>query len=105
MPVNEWTQFACGLLGSVSVELLYVLKVYQSGRRFPSRYGKVGFWIVRSALAVIAGVLSSLYNPSSLILALHIGASTPLLIAAFAQSAPTVIEVPTLSQNSDDTSR
>jgi hypothetical protein len=43
MPVNELTQFACGLLGSVSVELLYVLKVYQSGRSFPSRYQNLAF--------------------------------------------------------------
>ena len=88
MPVNEWTQFACGVLGSVSVELLTVLRIYQAGHPFPSRYRKKGFWVVRLALALIAGVLSCLYNPSSLILALHIGASTPLLIAAFAQSAP-----------------
>jgi hypothetical protein len=94
MPVNELTQFACGLLGSVSVELLYVLKVYQSGRSYPSRYRKSGFWVVRTALALIAGILSCLYDPPSLILALHIGASTPLLIAAFAQSPPVVVELP-----------
>lgn len=88
MPVNEWTQFACGVLGSVSVELLNVLRIYQAGHPFPSRYRKIGFWIVRSSLALIGGALACLYNPSSLVLALHIGASTPLLISAFAQSPP-----------------
>ncbi len=88
MPVNIWTQFLCGMIGSASVELLSVLKLYHSGRPFPSRYRKIGFWLVRFSLALIAGFLSSLYAPSNLVLAMHIGASTPLLISAFAQSPP-----------------
>lgn len=88
MNVTDWKLIALGIFGSACVELLYAFKVYQSGRNFPKRYRLTGFWCVRCLLAVTGGVFAWLYRPENDILAVHIGASTPLLIAAFAERIP-----------------
>ena len=88
MNINDWKLLALGAFGSGCVELLYAWKVYQGSGVFPKRYGRVGFWFVRSLLAIAGGIFAYLYQPTSEILAVHIGASTPLLIAAFAERPP-----------------
>lgn len=80
--------FLCGVFGSVIVEALTILRCYQKYSRLPKRYSKVGFWVVRTVIALGGGILSTLYDPASLLLAAHIGASTPLIIATMAETLP-----------------
>ena len=80
--------FLCGFAGSAMVEVLTILRYYQTPGRFPMRYKKTGFWVTRTALAIGGGFFAFLYNPASLLLAAHIGVSTPLLIATLAETLP-----------------
>ena len=80
--------FICGFFGSCLVEVVTILKYYQTPGRFPVRYSKKGFWFTRMVLAVGGGFFAFAYNPASLLLATHIGVSTPLLIATLTESLP-----------------
>jgi len=87
--------FLCGLGGSVAVELITLLREYErEPMSLPKRYKLVGFYMVRSCLAVAAGLLAVAYGVyDSPILAINIGASAPLIIQALTrgiQSAPTL---------------
>jgi hypothetical protein len=78
--------FLWGFLGSAAVELVTLLAFYQSRRaRLPGRYRKVGFWITRFALALLAGVLAVGYEIHQRILAFNIGAATPLIVGLLAK--------------------
>jgi len=75
-----------GFLGSAAVELMNLFGFYTSGRgRLPGRYRKVGFWITRFVLALIAGALAVAYEIDQRILAFNIGAATPLIITFMAK--------------------
>ncbi len=80
--------FLCGFFGSSLVEVVAILRYYQNSGRFPVRYTKTGFWVVRTVLACGGGFFAFIYNPASLLLAAHIGASTPLLVATLTESLP-----------------
>ncbi len=80
--------FLCGVFGSVVVEALTILRYYQKPGRFPKRYSKKGYWVVRTVIAIAGGVLALLYDPSSLLLATHVGASTPLIISTMERTLP-----------------
>lgn len=70
-----------GFLGSAAVELIGLLGYYTSrGGRLPGRYRKVGFWVTRFVLALIAGALAVAYEIDKPILAFNIGAATPLIV-------------------------
>ncbi len=53
--------------------------------RFPTRYRHIGFWIARSALAIVGGLMAVAYNIQSPLLAINIGAATPAILRALAQ--------------------
>lgn len=76
--------FWVGVLGGLFVELITLAAAYESGQRLPERYGRVGFYAVRVALAFAGGVLALVYNVNNFPAALQIGASTPALLAALA---------------------
>ncbi|GAB6142193.1 hypothetical protein JCM14076_29220 [Methylosoma difficile] len=80
--------FLCGFLGSMLVEVLKIVRYYESSTRLPMRYKKIGFWFFRLLLACAGGVFAILYNPASLLLAVHIGVSTPLLVATLTETLP-----------------
>ena len=80
--------FLFGFLGSVAVEVVRVVRVYEEGRAFPARYRNRGFWVVRGVLALIGGCLAVAYRVPSDILALHVGASTPIITETFARTPP-----------------
>ena len=84
----ELKLFLCGFFGSSLVEVLAILRYYQSSSRLPMRYWKIGFWFFRFLLAIAGGVFAVLYNPASLLLAVHIGVSTPLLVATLTETLP-----------------
>ena len=80
--------FFLGVIGSIAVEAWNIHRAFESGTRLPSRYRRVGFWIVRGVLALIGGVVAVAYNIQADIIAFHIGASASALISNFARQAP-----------------
>lgn len=84
--MNALEQFMWGVGGSLSVEIITLYQVYQSRNiRFPERYRRKGFWIIRAFLCLIAGGLAVAYAIDKPILALNVGASAPLIFQALAQ--------------------
>ncbi len=84
--MNPSETFLWGFLGSVAVEIVTLLGFYYSRPvRFPARYRRIGFWITRFMLALLAGLLAIGYDIHQRILAFNIGAATPLLITFMAQ--------------------
>ena len=95
--------FLWGAGGSVAVEVVTLWGYYEQDKTIPVRYRKIGFWIVRVLLAIMAGGLALAYDIQKPLLAANIGAATPLIIRAFAEGlrpkvdlkTPTPAESPT----------
>ena len=84
--MSPFETFAWGFAGSVAVEVITLLAIYQtSPLRVPSRYRRTGFWITRLILAILAGALAVGYGIEQRILAFNIGAATPLIISSLAR--------------------
>jgi hypothetical protein len=79
-------QFLWGFVGSLAVEIVKIHFVLGASRRLPLRYSKPMFWIARFLLAVTAGGLAVAYDIETPVLALHVGAATPLIVQALAQN-------------------
>lgn len=78
--------FFWGFCGSVAVEILILHQIYQTTPiNIPERYKRLGFWVIRFLLAVIAGGLAMAYDVQGRLLAVNIGASAPLIINALTQ--------------------
>src|SRR5437867_13361649 len=89
--------FFWGFMGSAAVELLTLLGFYYARPiQLPSRYKRVGFWITRFLLALLAGGIAVGYGIHEQILAFNIGAATPLIIGFMARglrAGPAAAEV------------
>ena len=79
-------QFLWGFLGSLAVEIVQIHCLLGASRRLPSRYSKPIYWIARLLLALTAGGLAVAYDIKTPVLALHVGAATPLIVQALAQN-------------------
>jgi hypothetical protein len=78
--------FLWGFSGSVAVEVVTILGFYYSTpAKLPIRYYKAGFWITRLMLACLAGMLTVGYKIDQRILAINVGAATPLIITSLAR--------------------
>lgn len=78
--------FLCGFGGSVALDVVSAAGVYNAKRIVvPERYKRIGFYVVRTLLAVVAGGLAVAYEIDKAILAVNVGAATPLIIQAFSQ--------------------
>lgn len=87
------TAFAWGTFGSLAVEIVLAYEAYaKPPHRLPARYKVPLFWYIRALLALTAGGLTAAYDISQPLLALHIGAATPLIIKALTQTIPTPAE-------------
>lgn len=84
MPVLQ--QFLWGFVGSLAVEIVKIHLLLEASRRLPLRYLKPVFWIARLLLALTAGGLAVAYDIETPVLALHVGAATPLIVQALAQN-------------------
>ena len=84
MTIGE--QFLWGLVGSLAVEVVKIHWLYGAVRRLPVRYSDPVFWIARSLLAFTGGGLAVAYRIETPVLALHLGAATPLIVQALAQN-------------------
>ena len=55
--------FFWGFLDSAAVEIMNLFGFYTTLRgRLPSRYRKVGFWVTRVVLALVAGAIAVAYE-------------------------------------------
>jgi hypothetical protein len=79
-------QFLWGFVGSLAVEIVKIHCYLGASRRLPLRYSKPTFWIARLLLAMTAGGLAVAYDIKTPVLALHVGAATPLIVQALAQN-------------------
>jgi hypothetical protein len=84
--MTTWETFAWGFLGSVAVEIVTLLSFYSTrATRLPVRYRRVGFWVTRTILAALAGLLAVAYKIDKRILAFNVGAATPLIVTFMAR--------------------
>jgi hypothetical protein len=97
--------FACGLGGSLAVEIVTLHQYYERGDiTLPERYKSIGFWIIRFLLAIIGGCLALAYEIDKPLLAANIGAATPLIIKAFAEGIkPALANMPPLAKKEKKT--
>lgn len=79
-------QFLWGFVGSLAVEIVQIHCLLDTSRKLPLRYRKPIYWIARLLLAVTAGGLAVAYDIKTPVLALHVGAATPLIVQALAQN-------------------
>src|SRR2546421_6014124 len=108
MIISIYWIFLCGFLGSCAVEVVNLYHTYnvdtESDYVLPKRYRRVGFWVIRLLLALIAGGLAVAYKINKPLLAINIGAATPLIIQALGQGlknqlpAPSALPTPTGQQ-------
>jgi hypothetical protein len=84
---QAWT-FLFGFLGSAMAEGFVMVRFYERSGRLPPRYGKPGFCLTRIGLALAAGMLALAYQPGTHILAVHIGASAPLIVGSLMEREP-----------------
>jgi hypothetical protein len=85
--MSIYLAFWLGFGGSVSVEVIAACRYYYPpAAPFPERYK--GFYLLRLFVALIAGGLAASYQVQKPVVAIHIGASAPLIIAAFGQKPP-----------------
>jgi hypothetical protein len=84
--VSPLGTFGWGFAGSAAVEVVTLLGYYYSDAvRLPRRYRKIGFWLTRTLLAMLAGALAVGYSIDQAILAFNVGAATPLIITSLAR--------------------
>jgi hypothetical protein len=92
--------FLFGVVGALAVELLKILTYYETGRPFPVRYKRRGFWFARAILVMIGGAVAVAHEVPTAILAIHIGAATPAIIQTFARKPPENEDLKTIQKDS-----
>jgi hypothetical protein len=103
--MTDTQRFLWGFGGSVAVEVVTLYQIYNSKTiDMPDRYKRFGFWVVRFALAVIAGGIAVAYDLDNRLLAANIGAATPSIIQVIAQGfKPAPGRFPQAAHNQGDT--
>ena len=93
--------FLWGVGGSIAIEVVNLYHIYQPNKIvIPTRYTKISFWIIRSLLAIMAGGLAVAYNIDNPILAVNIGAATPLVLQALSKGIqPQLADIPNQHHN------
>ena len=69
--------FVLAFLANMAKELANVYRHYSMGRRMPARFSKVGYWLVRVTLALIAGVLAAFVTEGNKTAAFVLGFTFP----------------------------
>ncbi|MBX9582954.1 MAG: hypothetical protein K2X87_21825 [Gemmataceae bacterium] len=83
---DDWRYFLLGVFGSLAVELARFAQAYKTGPLQSARYRNPVYLAVRLLLAGAGGVLAWAYHVNSDIVAIHVGASAPLLFQAMARN-------------------
>ena len=92
-----WQVFAAGCFGGILAEVVKWFN-YREKHRMPVYSRHARYWIITVAMALCAGAFSTLYGVGSVnaLLAVHIGASAPLIISSFAKTIPSGTTPPVL---------
>jgi len=81
--------FFWGLVGSLAIEVVAAYQAINANHgRLPVRYKRVPFLVVRVFLSFVAGGLAVAYGIQHALLAMHVGAATPLILQRFARTVP-----------------
>ncbi len=94
MEVNGfWLVFGLGFLGGLIAEVFGWYKL-RTSPNLPAYSKSLIYWGITLLFIIIGGLLASLYGTTNVnaILAVNIGASAPLLIAALLGTAPKLPE-------------
>lgn len=85
--------FGCGFLGGVAVELLNWYRIREVKKR-PHFSKSAAYWVPTVGMALMGGGFPLLYCYSGIdltpFLAVHLGASTPILIGNLAKAPPKI---------------
>jgi hypothetical protein len=84
--MSIFQMFWWGWLGSIAVPTVQLALQYKGS--MPELYTRVSFYVIQFSLAVIAGGLAIAHGANTALLAMHIGAATPLIIQGFSAKAP-----------------
>lgn len=87
-------QFLWGFLGSLTAEVVRIHGYLSTSGRLPLRYRRPLFWGARLLLALTAGGLAVAYDIETPVLALHVGAATPLIVQALAKNFGNLLAEP-----------
>lgn len=75
--------FLFGAAGSVTAEVVLILNYYGAGKSFPGRFHKVGYWMARLILVLLAGVAGMSVAPYAFqarYVAFAAGVCTPAIV-------------------------
>src|SRR5262245_17500923 len=87
---QDVTMFLWAFLGTLATQFVQITGAYERGRSLPARFRKTGFWIAQGVVAAVGGALAIAYGVVNPVLALHIGAATPLIVQTLAQKLPPI---------------
>lgn len=74
--------FLWGAFGALAIEIITFCKYFVEGRsHLPKCYSNLGFYILNFAIIFVSGSFAYAYGIDSPLLAIHIGASTPLFFS------------------------
>ena len=59
------------------LEIVSIISAYERGRALPARYGRFGYWIVRSLLAIFGGLMAAAQGAQTDIIAVQLGITDP----------------------------
>lgn len=79
--------FMWGAIGSAAIEVVTINREYRKHNKLPGYYKKWSFWLLRFIIVILSGFLVVAYKIKTIILAVQIGASTPLIIGRWGQDS------------------
>jgi hypothetical protein len=85
--MTEASIFLWGAGGSLAVPIVQAALNYNG--TLPELYERVTFYAIQLLLAAVAGGLALAHSASTALLAIHIGAATPLIVQGFSRQPPT----------------
>ena len=94
--VGYWEGFALGVFGGIGIEILkwYSIRDELLQKQKPLWPNSLQYWIVTGSMIIFGGFFVLVYLGSgvgiSYFLAVHIGASTPLLLTGIGKSTPSI---------------
>jgi len=86
--MGPMAQFLWGAAGSIAVEVVHLVRIFNSGKSFPKKFKTPWYWVARVMLAVVAGMVSAATQFNLPLLALQVGAATPMIVDGWAKRRP-----------------
>ena len=88
MELNGWLEvFLGGMAGPIAVEIAKLAQMEKA--RIPRLYTRAAYWVLSFPLVLLGGVVAIAHGPEmSLLTAMQLGATAPLVVAALASRKP-----------------